>query len=209
MRRWLLGLGLLGLAGAWLGPLPALARHSFVAHMSLHVALVAVLAPLIAVGLAGSRADPVRAVPRLFAPLPAALVEMVVVWGWHAPALHGLVQSRPWLLALEQAAFLGVGLWIWLAAFGGDPRQRAARAGGGIIGLLLTSMHMTLLGALLTLAPRLLYHHDRLAEQQLGGTIMLIGGGVAYLLGGLWLLGELLRGPLAAPQASPPRKGAS
>ncbi len=198
MRPWLLGLGLLGLAGAWLGPLPELARHSFVAHMSLHIALVALLAPLIAVGLAGSRLDPVRDAPWLFAPIPAALVEMVVVWGWHAPALHRFTRQLPELLVLEQLMFLAVGLWVWLAAFGGDPRQHAARAGGGIICLLLTSMHMTLLGALLTLAPRLLYAHGSLREQQLGGLIMLLGGGIAYLLGGLWLLRDLLRHPGAS-----------
>ncbi|HSQ13233.1 MAG TPA: cytochrome c oxidase assembly protein, partial [Candidatus Deferrimicrobium sp.] len=70
---------------------------------------------------------------------------------------------------------------------------------------LLTSMHMTLLGVLLALAPRPLFAHDTadathalyslaaLADQQLGGAIMLLVGGVAYLAGGLWLTAGLLR----------------
>ncbi len=33
-----------------------------------------------------------------------------------------------------------------------------------------------------------------LEDQHLGGAIMLVGGGVSYLLGGLWLSGRLLRG---------------
>jgi putative membrane protein len=69
------------------------------------------------------------------------------------------------------------------------------------VGLLLTSMHMTLLGALLALSPRPLYPHlhgaaglTPLADQQLGGAIMLLVGGVSYLLGGLALTVGLLRG---------------
>ena len=56
-------------------------------------------------------------------------------------------------------------------------------------------MHMTLLGALLALAPRRLYVHadgfaglTPLADQDLGGAIMLLMGGVSYLLGGLGLM---------------------
>src|SRR3546814_3906347 len=44
-------------------------------------------------------------------------------------------------------------------------------------------MHMTLLGALITLAPRSLYHHDMgsaLADQQVAGMVMLRGS-MSYL----------------------------
>jgi putative membrane protein len=61
-------------------------------------------------------------------------------------------------------------------------------------------MHMTLLGALLALAPRPLYIHAEtfsgltsLEDQQLGGAIMLIVGGISYLTGGLWLTVALMR----------------
>ena len=76
------------------------------------------------------------------------------------------------------------------------------RAAAGVVALLLTSMHMTLLGALLALSPRPLYAHaghgpSALDEQHLGGAIMLGVGGVSYLAGGLWLSVRLLhlRGP--------------
>jgi putative membrane protein len=42
------------LAVAWLGPLPGMATHSFAAHMTLHMVVVAIAAPLIAIGLAGA-----------------------------------------------------------------------------------------------------------------------------------------------------------
>ena len=70
-----------------------------------------------------------------------------------------------------------------------------------MIGLLLTSMHMTLLGALLALTPRPLYAHAEgvfgltsIDDQHLGGAIMLAVGGVSNLAGGLWLMAGLMRG---------------
>jgi putative membrane protein len=68
-----------------------------------------------------------------------------------------------------------------------------------VVALLLTSMHMTLLGALLALAPRPLYHRapasmpSALDDQHLGGAIMLLVGGLAYLAGGLGLTLDVLR----------------
>lgn len=196
MRALPLGLGAAALALAWLGPLPRLAPGAFSAHMTMHMAAVAVAAPLIAVGLAGGALDPARRWPLLFAPLPASVVELVAVWGWHAPALHHLARHSLWGLVAEQATFLGSGLWVWLAAVGGQGRERT---GAGVVALLLTSMHMTLLGALLALASRPLYAHaaagalSPLDDQHLGGAIMLVVGGVAYLTGGVWLMARLVR----------------
>lgn len=202
------------LAAAWLGPLPELARRAFSAHMAMHVSVVAVAAPLLAIGLArgfpgaggAGRLDPARRFPRLFSPVPASALELVVVWGWHAPALHHAARQQPGMLAVEQASFLLSGLLVWLSAFGGDPADRRDRSASGIVGMLLTSMHMTLLGALLALASRPLYprhlHPDgaagwlglsALQDQQLGGALMLLGGGTVYLAGGLVLAYGLLR----------------
>lgn len=197
-RGLLLAAGLVALAAAWLSPLPQLAAASFAAHMSMHVTVVAAAAPLIAGALAGSRWDPSVRWPALFAPLLASLIELLVVWGWHAPALHALARHSSSALAIEQASFLAAGLLLWIGALGGTASQRLARAAAGVVALLLTSMHMTLLGALLALAPRALYVHaevtSALPDQQLGGVIMLAAGGVAYLIGGLGVAARLLRG---------------
>ncbi len=127
-----------------------------------------------------------------------------MVWARHAPAPHHAARHSAAWLAIEQGMFLASGLFVWLAAFGGDARRGGGRSAAGVIGLLLTSMHMTLLGALLALTPRPLYHHaahaggghglSPLDDQHLGGAIMLLAGGIAYLLGGLWLMVGLLRG---------------
>ena len=141
-----------------------------------------------------------------FAPkVVASIVEFLMVWAWHAPALHHAARASTALLVFEQASFLVVGLMLWLSAFGGDQRHRRQRAAAGIGGLLLTSMHMTLLGVLLALAGRTLYTHAHagaaalpfglspLQDQHLGGVLMLAIGGTAYLAGALWLLAGLLR----------------
>lgn len=203
MRAVPLALGLMTLVAAWLGPLPGLARQSFSAHMAMHMAVVAVAAPLIALGVAGTRADPARAASRLVAPIPASMVELLVVWAWHAPSLHHAARHDAWTLALEQSSFLAAGLLLWIAALGGHVDERRFRQGPGVAGLLFTSMHMTLLGALFALAPRPLYAHLRdgpgglgaLDDQHLGGAIMLLVGGASYLAGGLALTGRLLTSP--------------
>jgi putative membrane protein len=206
MRPILLLSGVATLAVAWLGPLPELARQSFAAHMTLHMTVVAVAAPLVAIGLAGTAADPVRSIPGLFAPLPASLVELIVVWSWHAPVLHSAARHATHILLIEQASFIAAGLLLWLAVLGGDREDQRTRVGAGVGALLFTSMHMTLLGALFALANRPLFAHasagpaalSPLADQQLGGTIMLLVGGASYLAGGLWLTARLLRSSSAA-----------
>lgn len=211
MRASLLGLGGLVLALAWWLPLEAALPGPFSTHMTIHMSVVAIAAPLLAAGVAGGPLDPARRYPGLFPPIAASLVELLVVWIWHAPALHLAARASDAVHLLEQGSFLGSGLWLWLSALGGDARRRTERAAFGIVALLLTAMHMTLLGALLALPPRPLYGGPghlavgaALRDQHLGGAIMLAVGGVAYLLGGLLLARALLarRATLSVAPAS-------
>src|SRR5690606_2274113 len=80
MRRYALVSGCAVLAMCWVGPLARLAHTSFSIHMTIHMGVVAVAAPLLALGVAGGRFDPVRRHPVLFAPIPASMVELAVVW---------------------------------------------------------------------------------------------------------------------------------
>ena len=196
--------------------------------MAMHMGVVAVASAFLALGIAGSRYDPTLRWPALSAPITASFAELIVVWTWHAPVLHHFARSSTIGIVLEQGTFLVAGLWLWIAAVGGGERrstirakeeraasrnerlhdtERGSRRGAGVVGLLLTSMHMTLLGALLALTPRPLYPHlggvfglTPIEDQLLGGAIMLLVGGLAYLLGGLWLMAGLLR------TDSPPRR---
>lgn len=191
------GLGVLALA--WLWPLPQLGLPPFSTHMTMHMAVVAVAAPLLALGLSGTRLDLVTRRPGWMAAIPASFAELMIVWVWHAPALHDLARELLWVRALEQASFLLAGLWLWQSALGGRAEQRRARATAGVTALLLTAMHMTLLGALLVVAPRVLYPcaplcggFDPLTDQHVGGAIMLLVGGAAYLAGGVGLTADAL-----------------
>jgi putative membrane protein len=199
-----MALGIVGaaiLAALWFSPAANLAGGAFSAHMVRHMGVVAVAAPAIALGVAGTKLDPVRAAPRLFPPVPVSIAELFVVWAWHAPALHHAARQSAVWFAAEQIAFLAGGLCLWLSALGGGETERNNRTGAGVVALVLTSMHMTLLGALLALPPRPLYAHASdvsaltpLQDQHLGGAIMLVVGGTVYLLGGLSLAARLLRG---------------
>lgn len=197
MRRASLIVGLVLLPAGWL----AAAQAGMIGHMAGHMIAVAIAAPLLAFGLADSRFDPARRWPQTVTPLAMSLVELATVWGWHLPALRMLADTHLAAMIVEQAMFLLAGWLLWAAVLGTGPDRRAA----GVGALLLTSMHMTLLGALIGLAPRPLYPamahgmHDALADQQLGGVVMLMIGAASYFLGGLALLATLLRHPEPTP----------
>lgn len=185
MKRAALLLGLALVPVGW----AAAAAGGMTGHMAGHMVAVAVAAPALAWGLSGSRLDPARRWPRAAGPMVAMVVELAVVWGWHLPAPRALADGGGGWFVVEQASFLMAGLWLWSAVLGVGRERRAA----GVGALLLTSMHMTLLGALVGLAPRTLYGHSHgLQDQQLGGVVMLMIGAGSYLLGGLAMLGTLL-----------------
>lgn len=193
-------IGLALLAFAWAGPLPRLVPVSFAAHMTLHMTVVAIAVPLIAIGIALRFAGFVARNEARALAIAVTLIDVVVIWGWHTPYLHHASRSEPITLAIEQASFAAVTLLVWVVAFAGS-------ALFGALALFFTSMHMTLLGALIGLAPRAAYHGDHahgaaipfgltpLEDQQLGGVIMLAVGGAVYLAAGLTLVARVLRRP--------------
>lgn len=182
MRAACIGAGAAVALAAWMVPVAA-PLWPFADHMARHMAVVAVAAPLLAAGtppgwLAG------------VSPLVATLGELLIVWGWHLPAPHAAAQSSAFWFSVQHACFLLVGLALWRSVL--QPGRALAGAGG----MLLTSMHMTLLGALLILASRELYPSGICggpADQQMGGIIMLGLGTPIYLLAGLVLTARALR----------------
>lgn len=192
-RAWPLLLGLATLAALWLGPLPSMSRQAFSPHMILHLGVAVVAAPLVAIGLVRAGLGVGRARHPLLIALTASLLEMVVVWGWHAPALHEAAALDDSAFVLQQASFLLAGVVLWHASFAEPTR---AGCGVGALAMLLTFMHMAMLGVLLALAPRLLYAPelclgafglDPLDDQRLGGALMAVVGSLPYLAGGALL----------------------
>jgi putative membrane protein len=236
LRAACFGLGELALALALLSPLDRLSDSLFAAHMSQHELLMVVAAPLMVVGrplTAYLWALPVdlrlhtgRALsqPRarwawqfISAPLFVLVLHGAVRWLWHVPALfEGAMRSEAWH-AVQHASFFATAALFWWALLHG----RYGRAGYGLAVLFVfaTALHTSVLGALIAVAPRLLYpiYRDRAAalgwqpleDQELAGLLMWVPSGALFLLGALALfaawLGEAER--RAARAESRPRVG--
>lgn len=198
MKRTCLAIGILMLLAAW--SLAAGGAGSFAVHMAAHMAVVAIAAPLIAIGLGGTQLD---LSSRSVTPIMASFIELIVVWFWHIPQMRLLADQSLAATLLEQASFLAAGLLLWQSCLA-SPRL------AGAAGLLFTSMHMTLLGVLLALAPRPLYGAGPVIcfgatvpaamDQQIGGVAMLLVGAISYLIGGIALLYRLLVDPPEAAE---------
>ncbi|MFN0262251.1 cytochrome c oxidase assembly protein [Tepidamorphus sp. 3E244] len=183
------------LLAVWVWPAPAFGLPPFTLFMLRHVVTIAIVAPLL-----------VLAAPATFhrfapSPLIATLLEFAIVWVWHLPALHERAAFSSTIFAGEQVSFLVAGVLLWASVLW------AGNGLAGAGGLLITSMHMTLLGALLTLAPRPLYiatclGPDPLADQQMGGMVMLAVATPVYLVAGLVLMYRVLSTPAQAEQAA-------
>jgi len=205
MRRVSLIAGLLLLVLIWLAPLLDDWRGSFTAHMLAHMGVVAVAAPLIAMGLPDAVWRGLGRHSLTALPVVASLLELLIVWGWHAPTARALVERSVLAGVAEQASFLAGGLLLWIVCIGSEGARSAL---AGAFGLLLTSVHMTLLGALLALSPRPLYGLGDVTcfgvtltaaqDQELGGVVMLLVGAAVYLAGGVALLARVLSHKVAA-----------
>jgi putative membrane protein len=201
MKRLSLLAGCAILVLIWFGPLLSVWRSSFASHMLAHMGVVAVASPLIAFGVTWPSAFRLGRIAYSL-PILASLLELIIVWTWHAPLLRAFAETSLPGAVIEQASFLLVGLFLWGSCIGAVSSDVSLQRAAGILGLLFTSMHMTLLGALLALSSRPLYGAgqvtcfglslDAQQDQELGGVLMLLIGGVIYLAGGLTLLAKLL-----------------
>lgn len=221
--------GWLVVAIALASPLDPLGVHLFSAHMLQHELLMLVAAPLLVVArplAAWTWALPARSRSTvggalrarhwrriwsmMRAPLGAWLLHAVALWAWHAPALFSLALRDPVVHSLQHASFLGTALLFWWAVLGSSARTRIAVA---LLALFTTMVHSTVLGALITLSPHLWYPQyagtsvalgiDPLVDQQLGGLLMWVPGGLAYLGVGLWLASRWLKGDEEAVVVTP------
>jgi putative membrane protein len=189
-------LGMAFLCAAWLGPLPSLARTAFSPGMITHLSVVALAAPLIGYGLATSRYSSEKGAGTPLILLFAMFCDMAVVVGWHLPTLHDW-SARSWIIfVIEQITFLAASLAVWYFAF-----QRRENVAIGAFALFMIFMHMTVLGCILAISPRLFYDPDvcrgafgfaPLEDQRLGGVLMASWGAGAYLLGAVVLLFRMI-----------------
>jgi cytochrome c oxidase assembly factor CtaG len=201
--------GWLALAGALVSPLHWLGEHLFTFHMIEHEIVMAMAAPLIVVA---------RPVAALFWALPrsgrrwmgsvfqalrkiwkyltsgnvATLLHGLVIWGWHIPLLFDTAVTNTALHRLQHLSFFFAAVLFWWSVLWVSDRGVAAWH------LFLTMLHTGALGALMALAPRVLYIAQTrtaadwgvtpLEDQQLAGVVMWVPAGTIYAGSALVLL---------------------
>ena len=215
-------MALVALGLALLSPLDALSNALASAHMVQHLLLLLVAAPLLALSAPSSailRGSPLavrRASGRwrrrlglthgnlavLRHPAAVWLLQVGVLWFWHAAAPYDAALDNQFLHLLEHASFLVTAVLFWHVVIG---VRGAARVSGGLGVLLVFAMAMqsVFLSVLLTFARTPWYSGyaattapwglDPLADQQLAGVIMWIPAGGIYLAAALVLLVTWIR----------------
>jgi cytochrome c oxidase assembly factor CtaG len=197
-------LGIVVLALTWLSPLERIADLLFTGHMLQHLLISFVAALLLIVG------TPTWLFERLLSPqairtcwrwltLPAiaSVLFNANLWIWHAPPLFAAMMENSRLNALSQVLFLLTGILFWwplvAPALPGIPSPNLI---GKLIYLFLSDMPMVLLGAGLTFTPPLyamyqigprLWNLSAATDQQLGGLLMWIPGGIFLIGVASWL----------------------
>jgi putative membrane protein len=211
----LAGLGVVALAV--LSPLHAAAGSSLSAHMTQHVLLVGVAAPLLAAG---------APLPTLLWALPAterrrllpwwrraatscagrgwawwtaaALVLQVgALWAWHLPVAYQAALTSSALHALEHASFLVTAVVFWWAVAAARHRPIGGTA---VVAVFVGALPATALGALMTVSGRPWYPAyagdpaAALEDQQVAGVVMWGFGGVAAVVAAVVLFAAWLSG---------------
>ncbi|MBW9117687.1 cytochrome c oxidase assembly protein [Rhizobium cauense] len=188
---------------ALMSPLHFLGEHLFTFHMIEHELVMAIAAPLIVVarpigvliwGLPRAARHLVMTVVKshpvertwdfLTKGTVATLLHGLAIWIWHAPALFDATVTVVTLHRLQHLSFFVTAILFWWAIV-----WKVGR-GAGAWHLFVTMMHTSVLGALITLSPRVAYVSQTqaapdwgltpLEDQQLAGIVMWVPGGIIY-----------------------------
>jgi cytochrome c oxidase assembly factor CtaG len=211
--------GWLALVAALTPPIDEWSERWQFAHMVQHELLMAVAAPLMAVGapialmlwalpLRGRRTL-VVAVRRtrlpavwraLTSPASGFLLYAAALWLWHVPALYDAALGDERVHVLQHLCFFGTASLFWWGLVHG--RQGRVGYGMAAVYVFATTVHSGLLGALLTLAPHVWYAPylttrsgglTPLEDQQLAGLLMWVPVTALSAAGGLALFAAWLR----------------
>jgi putative membrane protein len=210
--RWFYWGGWWLTVGALASPLHAAGGALFSAHMLQHEVLILGAAPLLVWsrplvpmlwGLPRGWRRPAGQVSKIAAvqrswgwatdPTRAWYIHGAAVWLWHEPRLFQATLTSEWVHTVQHLSFFLTALVFWWAMFHGHRRDY----GAGVFSVFTTAIHTSVLGALLTFSTRAWYPAyaasaarwglGGLEDQQLGGLIMWVPGGVVYTVVGLGL----------------------
>lgn len=240
-RAWCYAGGLVTILVALLSPIATFDSLFFFMHMIQHILLVMIAAPLLLLGAPvvptmwafprGTR----RGVGRLFhrhhpvhrafhfltRPMVALTLFVVTLAGWHHPALYDAAQGRTLIHDLEHALFFGTALLFWWPVIHPSGGKRRLGYGAAILYIFPAKLVGFALGAFLSLtgtpyyqtyidAPRL-WGISALGDQQLGGLIMWVLGGLIFIIPVLVLVMMMMRedeGHIWVPEAVRAREAA-
>jgi cytochrome c oxidase assembly factor CtaG len=117
-------------------------------------------------------------------PVAATLVHGAAIWLWHVPVLFDAAVTNTALHRLQHVSFLVTGVLFWWALL------RCRNPGIAAAHLFATMLHTSILGAIIALAPQILYRLQTvgavqwgmtaLQDQQLAGLLMWIPAGLVY-----------------------------
>lgn len=197
--------GLLGLFVAFVSPVDALGGVLFSGHMTQHMLLVIVAAPLLVLGApllpllwalprharrttgrVWRRARSLRALLHgLMHPLVAGALYALVLWAWHAPALYQAALRNETIHEVQHLSFLSSALLLWWTVLQPLGRRRLHQ-GLTVVLLFFTMLQSAALSAILSFSSRALYpaYADSverwgltlIEDQQIAGSIMWVTG---------------------------------
>ncbi len=143
-----------------------------------------------AVGGLVAPGGPLHAVFHLLTnPWLSALLYLIVIGTWHLPPLYNAAQGdgNP-VHDLEHLMFLGAGLLYWWPVVHPSGGRRRLSGGGAVLYILAGASEGGLIGGALSFSDRVIYtaylHVPRLwglsalTDQQIGGIVMWLGGGL-------------------------------
>lgn len=231
-----MGAGMLALVAVLVTPVDALGEQLAWVHMVQHMILMTLAAPLIVLGapsaiwlwgispfwrrmfgrllrLLQSWRIPARL---LWQPIVIWSAYAAVMWLWHIPVLYEAALRNPFVHDLQHLTFFIVACLFWRVVL--DPVSRFRIGPGvGVLYLFTTTLHATVLGVWMTLAPLPWYadYFGRsemwgltpLEDQQLAGLIMWMPACFPYLVAAVALIGQCLRE--TSPHHAPARSRSS
>ena len=217
------GAGLLTLVAALESPIGTYDQELFFLHMTEHLLLTMVAAPLLLLGAplvpmlwglprqerhgAGRLLRPHGVLRQLgdalTNPYVALPVFLVTFSAWHIPALYDAAQGQTLIHYAEHVLFFATALLFWWPVIHPNGGTRKLSRVAAILYFTPPMFVGTLIGALLTFASHPLYATYSAAprltslsaadDQQIAGLIMWIPGGMVYVVAVLWLLARALQ----------------
>lgn len=203
------GMGVLVLA--LISPIDALAEELSAVHMIQHMLLMNVAAPLLVLGMPGMamlwtlplgarrtvgswrrQIRPGRTLYYLlWQPLVLWCLYAFVLWVWHLPGLYEAAMHNDLFHDFQHLTFLVAACLFWRVLLDPVSRMRLSRM-ATVLYLFFTSLHATVLGVFMALAPSVWYpvyegrtlkwSYTALEDQQLAGLIMWMPACMVYAI---------------------------